>query len=156
MKTRDISIFHPFRTSSNTLLIYVELPRLLIQRRKTLSSLESWVSSSNESRRELCFARAESPFLLQRNWISLHILHISTKACAGEKDYYYHLIWKICATKARLRFGEPSTISLAVKYLLQPIFSACSRTSFALSNGFFTANVDGLVYSDARTFRRCA
>jgi hypothetical protein len=74
-------------------------------------------------------------------------------ACAQEKDNN-HLIWKICATKARLRFGEPSTISLTVKYRLQPIFSACSRTSFALSKGFFTANVDGLVYSGARTFRR--
>jgi len=67
-----------------------------------------------------------------------------------------HLCWKICATKARLRFGDPSTMSLAVKYLLQPILSACSRTNFALSKGFLTAKVEGLMYSGARTFRRCA
>lgn len=67
-----------------------------------------------------------------------------------------HLCWKICATKARLRFGDPSTMSLAVKYLLQPILSACSRTNFALSKGFLTANVEELMYSGARTFRRCA
>ncbi|KAJ1415153.1 MULE transposase domain [Sesbania bispinosa] len=46
-----------------------------------------------------------------------------------------------------------STISLAVKYRLQPILSACSRTNFTRSKG---ANMDGLVYSGARTFRRFA
>lgn len=70
--------------------------------------------------------------------------------------HFSHLCWKICATNARLRFGEPSTISFAVKYLLQPILSACSRTSFALSNGSFTFSVDGLVCSGARTFKRWA
>lgn len=65
-----------------------------------------------------------------------------------------HLCWKTCATKARLRFGDPSTISFGVKYLLQPILSACSRTNFALSEVFFAANADGLLCSGARTFKR--
>ena len=41
--------------------------------------------------------------------------------------------WTVCATNARFRFAEPSTISLGVKYLLQSIFSACSSTKFAIS-----------------------
>lgn len=86
--------------------------------------------------------------------LSIHIQKMKCSKCLD--GGYSHLCWKICATKARLRFGDPSTMSLAVKYRLQPILSACSRTNFALSKGFLTANVEGLVYSGARTFRRCA
>lgn len=67
-----------------------------------------------------------------------------------------YLFWKICATKARLRFGEPSTMSFGVRYRLQPILSACSRISLALSKGDFTDFIAGLVCSGARTFNKQA
>lgn len=80
-------------------------------------------------------------------WSLVHEVYLTFKS-------FFHLCWKICATKARLRFGEPSTISLAVKYLLHPILSACSRTCLALSNGCLGAKFDGFLCSGARTFNR--
>jgi hypothetical protein len=56
-----------------------------------------------------------------------------------------------------MRFGKPSTMSVGVKYLLEPILSACSRTNLALWRRFFTDIADGLaLHSGARTFNRHA
>lgn len=235
------NILYPFLRSSKTLLIYVEFPRLFIQRRNALSSLDTRASSGKVSRKDICFVWVESPFLQENindefhisqfltnkikkkhkiitfywqtkleeviriittkwyrgnvhypfGWISLLQWIHTTKACMVDvleaticwmlyttrfnvlillelpkltiKNAMHcsrrgpsHLCWKIWATKARFRFGEPSTISFAVKYLLQPILSACSRTNFAVSKGFFAANVDWWLCSGASTFKRWA
>lgn len=92
---------------------------------------------------------AASMQLHRRLWTIEILVLISIQQVAG-----HHLCWNICATNARLRLGEPSTISFAVKYLLQPILSACSRTNFALCNGSFAFNADGLLCSGARTFNK--
>ena len=218
------NILYPFLRSSKTLLIYVEFPRLFIQRRNALSSLDTRASSGKVSRKDICFVWVESPFLQENINDEFHISQFltnkikkkhkiitfywqtkleeviriittkwihTTKACMVDvleaticwmlyttrfnvlillelpkltiKNAMHcsrrgpsHLCWKIWATKARFRFGEPSTISFAVKYLLQPILSACSRTNFALSKGFFAANVDWWLCSGASTFKRWA
>lgn len=70
------------------------------------------------------------------------------------KLFSSHLWWKICATNARFKLPEPSTISFGVKYRLQSIFSACSKTKFALSTGSFASNVAGLQCSGASTLSK--
>lgn len=57
------NILYPFLRSSKTLLIYVEFPRLFIQRRNALSSLDTRASSGKVSRKDICFVWVESPFL---------------------------------------------------------------------------------------------
>lgn len=56
---------HPFLRSSKTLSIYVEFPRLFNQNRNDVSSLEIWVSSGI-SRKDICFAWVERPFLKKK------------------------------------------------------------------------------------------
>lgn len=68
-----------------------------------------------------------------------------------------YLFWKMWATKARFRFGKPSTMSFGVRYLLQPIRSACSSTNLALWTRSFTDIADSLaLHSGAKTFNRQA
>lgn len=47
------NILYPFLRSSKTLLIYVEFPRLFIQRRNALSSLDTRASSGKVSRKDI-------------------------------------------------------------------------------------------------------
>lgn len=65
-----------------------------------------------------------------------------------------NLWWNTCATNARFKFADPSTISFGLKYRLQSILSAWSSTNLALSVGSFISNVAGLQCSGARTLSR--
>lgn len=93
----------------------------------------SWLSIHDDQ--QVCKDQTMFPITTQSNWGT-------------------HLWWNIWATNARFKFGEPSTISSGVKYLLQSIFSACSSTMFALSTGSLASKVAGLQCSGARTLSR--
>ena len=68
------SLLFPFTFHQNLerLSMYVEFPRLFIQKRKALSSLEIWVSSGKVSRKDICFAWVDSPFLHANKSYVLH------------------------------------------------------------------------------------
>jgi hypothetical protein len=68
----------------HSLLIYVEFPRLFIQRRNAFSSLDTWASSGNVSRKDICFVWVESPFLQGELNISLTSLN-SLQTRKGKK-----------------------------------------------------------------------
>jgi hypothetical protein len=76
------------------------------------------------------------------------------KNSSNRRKIIVHLCWNICATNARLRFGEPSVISFGLKYLLQSNFSACSSTIFALTAGSFVSNAVSEECSGARDLIR--
>lgn len=60
---KKIKYTYPFLTSSNRLLTYVSVPRLLIHSRKALSSLETWTSSGIISARGIFLHSVDRPFL---------------------------------------------------------------------------------------------
>ena len=68
------SLLFPFTFHQNLerLSMYVEFPRLFIQKRKALSSLEIWVSSAKVSRKDICFAWVDNPFLHANKSYVLH------------------------------------------------------------------------------------
>lgn len=70
----------------------------------------------------------------------------------GRKNF--HLWRNICATNARFRFVEPSTMSFGVTYCLQSNFSACWMISFALSFGSLVFSVLVVQCSGARALSR--
>lgn len=72
------NILYPFLRSSKTLLIYVEFPRLFIQRRNALSSLDTRASSGKVSRKDICFVWVESPFLQENINDEFHISQFLT------------------------------------------------------------------------------
>lgn len=91
------------------------------------------------------------------NYVLYIMLSTTTKAIKDKKSVATlasYLWWNICATKARFKLEEPSTMSFGSRYLLQSIFSACSRTKLALSVGSLTSKVAGLQCSGASTLRR--
>jgi len=63
---------YPFLRSSKTLSMYVEFPKLFIQKRNAFSSLDTWVSSGEVSRNDICFVWVDSPFLQIRETTLTH------------------------------------------------------------------------------------